>query len=401
MKRFWFLPLFLLPILLMLTGCANDDVGIAQRAVVQRFGIDWDEEKGFAVSMYIITPDKLSPAGGGGGGGGGGEESGQPESDKPESNGKDKLISYGKTLYDAIKNFENVLQLKPYFSHAEALVIGDSVSKESLNLITDIFDRNNDFRPSLSIFCTNGKASDIVLLGDDKPSASDRAETVAQLGNDNAQMSSTFLYKVIDLLRDGAQDLFIPVLSTEKHGKQDILVVNGTALFRGDKLVDYISPEETRNLLFAKDLVSHADVVIENEELGLVSLSTTKSQTKITAELDENNKLFFKVKIDSALSVEEIVNTKGVVLHENHYQGIQDAYNKQIEEQVSALIHKMIFEYDVDTIGFSNLLWAQKPKVWKSITGGDVKKREWLQEVPIYVECHSKVTDVGLAAQKR
>ena len=35
MKRFWFLPLFLLPILLMLTGCANDDVGIAQRAVVQ------------------------------------------------------------------------------------------------------------------------------------------------------------------------------------------------------------------------------------------------------------------------------------------------------------------------------------------------------------------------------
>ena len=118
--------LFIIPILLMLTGC-NSYIELNNLAVINKIGIEHQDS-------YILYASIIDSV------------------DKENINPNEKLIKVeGKTIYDLINNLSIACDKKIYMSHLDLLILNDSIKSHEIQELINYFLNNNETREDFLI----------------------------------------------------------------------------------------------------------------------------------------------------------------------------------------------------------------------------------------------------------
>ncbi|HZH61585.1 MAG TPA: Ger(x)C family spore germination protein [Metabacillus sp.] len=351
---------------ILLTGCW-DRVELNDLALVMAAGLDKSDDDKIELSVQLAIPQAM---GGGQRMGGGG---------KPTT--VEKVT--GKTIFDAMSQLQEKVSRRIFWGHNRVIIIGDKLAEEGIQEHIDFFARYPSPRLRAFLFVSDGKAIDALKIIPDLEKSS--AEVAKELAKFKVGMSVT----VTDLLQmlsgeAGAAALpWIEVDEDEPVGK-GVLRVNGTAVFKKDKMVGRIDDSVTRGVLWLKDEIELASVTVEPKGAdGQISFNLLRSRTELIPKID-NGKWKMIVKIvteDDAVENETKLN----LMNPKIAKQLEKQLEQDIDERIRMTLEQVQKEMEADIFGFAEVFHRQYPDQWSKV------KDHWEEKFPeIEVEMKTK-----------
>jgi spore germination protein KC len=169
-------------------------------------------------------------------------------------------------------------------------------------------------------------------------------------------------------------------------GSQKLMLLEGSAVFRGCSFVGFLSDIETRGFLWVADKTKTGTLAVAKYGgKGILSAETIGSKSSIEPEVAED-KISFKVKVEAECRLSE--SEERIDLNStNTIKNAERALAESIKREMETAVKKAQKEYKSDIFGFGNTLYKKKPEVWKTI------KDQWKELYPeVEVSYEVKVT---------
>jgi len=287
------------------------------------------------------------------------------------------IESEGKTIFDAIRNTENKLNNKLYFSHMKIIIISEQIAREDgVEPLTDIFERDAEPRGDIRVVISQEEtAKDIITaktLTDDFMS-----DEIAQIIKENKKTTSytkdMTLLKMHNTLNSEGSSLVLPAIHNINNGKENEVELNGIAIFKEDKLIGYLTPEESRSFLFVDDEVEGGIIVINTEKNGLISLELSNNNTNKKYTYDGNH-VQMAIEVKPSVYLAEQLSRNSIENEDiKKYEIITNQY---ISEQIKIILQKVQSEVDSDIFKFGTIIYKKDPKLWSQLkkSGNDYLK---------------------------
>lgn len=367
MKKIKFL-LILLPIFL-LTGCYNYHE-LNQLAITSAIGIDKTED-GYRATIQVMNTQKSG-------------------SDTNSAIDQPKFITYSyedKTMQEAFRKIIMDSSKRIYANHIQVLVIGSELAEEGIFDILDMFFRNSESRKQFVVVIAKDCEAEEVL------NIITPLETLNSKNiRDGLTVDSRYLgigevitYEdMIGTYLDSNKEITLPTVEikgSEEEGEQidniegsdpDARLIAGPmAVFKDDKMLGYLSEEESISLGFVRDRISNTVLSYEcgDDKYAVAEIIDTKTEVGF-----EINPLKAKINIVGNLNINEItcdLDLENPKVIDEIEKNLED----ELKTQVSNSINSIIEEYNTDVFGFRDNLYKSYPKYYKDIKDG------WYDEV--------------------
>jgi spore germination protein KC len=285
------------------------------------------------------------------------------------------LEADGKTVFDAIRKIISIDGKKLYWSHVKLIILSEKIASQDVAKYLDFLYRDPETRVDIWMVVSTEKTAEEVLRakGQLKPIISFQIEDTMR----SQQFISSFphieLFEFFDRLFYKNISPILPTVRLVKQNGTETPMVEGTAIFKNNKLVGTIDAEDTMCMLWLRNEVKGGVVVVENaaDTGDNVALEIFKSRTKIMPILDDG---IFVMKADVNMTV-NIGEIKGVTnfMTEEGAAKLKAAAEKQIHDQIQSSFEKVRDQYDSDVFGFGRKLDMYMPSVWNQI------KNQWEQ----------------------
>lgn len=350
------LILFMLAVMLC-GGCWNYR-GLNEMSIVAGFSFDIDHTTGlYKVSFQVV--DLMGNV-------------------KVEGINAEILESEGKTLFDACRNAKKAIVGKLYFGHTQLVVISDELAREKdLRSLIDWMLHDAEMRETLRIVISTEKTAEEILQNETLVSPIIAFDVSKYIDDDNdvtASTSNKQLYEVYNALQAEGLDLTLPAMCNFESAGQTIPRLCGTAVFKGQRLAGYLTPDESKYFLFAVDQVKGGLLTLpadgegnDNTSLEIYQNKTSRSFTykdgKLVMKLAPETDVFLaesEVDVDAmdAQQIKILEKNAAATLAQRMVQTIQMVQSK----------------FDADIFGFGsfihktdNALWQQIGKNWNEI----------------------------------
>lgn len=332
-------------------GCWNYR-DLNQLAIVSGVGIDLAPEPDkVLLTIQVIKPGEVK------GGGGGKAQGGQPQP---------VLIieSTGSTDFEAVRNAITKFSRRLYWPHNQIVVIGKEAATKGVRRYLDFFIRDAEPRPTVWVLATPGKAGDLIK-------ASGKMEKIPALEIAKQLQAQSFTSKAGSFtIHDFANRLLSKTtapLATEIRLNKDKneFELAGTAIFKRDKLVDFIGKKETRGLLWVINKVQGGIIVINAPgNKGKVGLELLRSSSKIKAEV-KGETILIKVKVN----VQSILGDQTSELDLSKPETLKSLARREtavVRNEINAALLKAK-ELKLDIFGFGEAVHRADPTAWKRL----------------------------------
>jgi len=286
------------------SGCWSR-VEIEKMSFISVVGVDRAGSE-LLVSFQFVNPSALARDGGTGGGGG----------EPPVF----VLSVKERSLSDALAKISQESPRAVRFKQLDAIILGESLGKEGISHVMDFFARHWEMRRSIWIMVAKGSAQEILLKGapvqENVPGMAikmlmDRRDRLApthypiKLGDflNGMSMEGTDAIasavsvrpmqekKVAESVKDKEED------DKKVAAEKKEIVFEGAGVFRGDKLVDYLGPHETRGVRWVLGKIQGGIYTVPTPSQGtLASLVTERSSVRIKPVIAKDN-ITFQIKI--------------------------------------------------------------------------------------------------------
>jgi len=306
------------------------------------------------------------------------------------------LESYGVTMLDAARNAKKRVNNKVYFGHIELLVLDEDVARESDMMGTiDFFLRDAECRETVCVAVSQTETAKelLSLEGVGQPMVAYEIHTIIE--DDKRVTSSTIyqpVYKIYNILHSEGIELTLPAVRSVPNDVTMTCEVNGIAVFKDERMVGYLSPDESKYFLF----------VMGEAEGGVITCSASGEGPEDTAlEIHKcNTKRSFRWR-DGQLSVQAEVEVK-VFLDET--AALVDLMEPSVIQQVEAsgaqklargianMIQRVRTEYRSDIFGFGNMIYKQDYKLWQQL------KDNWDEvfvNMPVDINCKVEIVNTA------
>lgn len=359
--RMLLLVVFSIP---LLTGCW-DRLEVNDIAIVTAIGLDLIKEEQIRLSLQIAIPSKIGPTSVGGGGG----------------NGKSTYIisETGNTVSEAYRNLQMKISRRIFFSQSRVLLIGEDLAKKGISNIIDFHSRYHEPRINSFIMLTKGEAADVLKKIPKLESIS--SEETKELVKLNVGLSIYVRDFLHMLLTDGmepfAPEFVLKSLEAGENNESDKgQALNGTAVFKNDKLVGWIDKAETRGILWLRNEMENGVITIEipeEEGGGKISIDIIKAEVKTTPYL-EDDEIIITVDISTEMNVME--NDSKVKLDDTTViEELQKNVESEIKDRIQSVIDIVQKDFQSDIFGFGQAIYKKYPQEWNS-----KYKQNWEQE---------------------
>lgn len=333
-----------------LSGCWSYR-GLKQIAIVAGLAIDKDTVSG----DYKLTFEMVDLSG------------------KPNENGmKSKIVeSQGKTIFDAIRNAKKRLLNKLYFGDTEIVVISSKIAREDgINSFIDLFLRDTQLRETVYFVISQADTAEEIITQKGIENAIVSYEMAKIIDEDSHISASTKCipsYKVFNVLQSKGISLVLPAFHCIPNNKENSVEANGIAVFKKDKLLGYLSAEDTRYYLFAVDDVAGGILTCDlgSGPHDIISLEITSNKTKISHSY-EKNKIKINITTKTKVSLGEI-NSKMDVSNEQELNEIKTAAEKTLKQKITQVIYNVQSQFGSDIFGFGNTIYKTDTKLWNQI----------------------------------
>ncbi|WP_235616254.1 Ger(x)C family spore germination protein [Lysinibacillus parviboronicapiens] len=379
--------LLLLLISLLLSSCWSKKE-LNELAIVMAAGVDKVDDE-YEVSVQVVAPGEIS-------------------SNKPSS-GRSPVVTYhakGKSVFEAIRKLTTITPRKAYFAHLQVVVIGEDLATEGIDQTVDLLARDPEVRNDFDVIVSYQSSAKEVLNvltpiekvpankiinsldGSEKAWGSTLSVNIEDLVNILGNKEKSAVLSMIEI--QGDTQLGIDKANVESIKTSTILKYAGLAIFKQDKLIGFLTEEESRSFNFLNDNIKSTVEVISCPEEGKLTIEIKKSTTKIKGKF-KNNTPQINVRIDIDQNVGEV--ECAIDLTEN--KSIE-YINKKTAELIKTGIEKTLMtiqkNYQADIIGFGEVLHREDYKTWKKI------KDDWstiFPELEIKVDVNVNTTGVG------
>lgn len=323
--------------------------GLDTLDIVSGMAFDIDEETGEYLLTFEVVDTKSS------------DSSGPPIK---------YVESYGKTVFDAIRNTKKRLTNSLYGGNMETIIISSKIAEtEGVHSVLEEIMRDSETRETLSVIISQEKTAQDILLSqsfDYEITSYVINEIVIEDSKNTASTIDVPLYKIQNTLKSPGDSLLLPAIRCIDNNGDEIPELNGIAVFKQDKLVDYISAKQSMFCLFILDKIQGAsfsfDYVKPSGDIRPVTVEIRGSNTKTSLDY-----------IDDQLVIEANIKTttntldlKGAIdlskIEERKL--LEKAIGDAIAKNTSDFFYSSQVEFGFDIFGMGNKLYKSKPHLW-------------------------------------
>ncbi|WP_066498788.1 Ger(x)C family spore germination protein [Abyssisolibacter fermentans] len=363
MKKY--LCLIIVFVTMLLCSSCRTKKDIEKYAMVLSTGYDYTEDDKYMLTIQVL---KISREQTGGSTNGGGKKQSLPS----------EVVIYtsvGETINKAYDNLTSTLGQEPYFSHNKFIVIGEKLAQKGIDLIIDSNLRGHEIRPNTPVLVAKGEASGIIKQL--TPMDTIPANTVENIIKNQFEKGLTTITNLKDIyngLANKTVGITTGVIYLEKdveiahNGK--IFRVEDTAIFKGDKLIGFLTKEESRAMMWIKCRLKSGDIVVnspKNEE-DKITLEILNSKCRINPIIDESNYLM-KIHIEQSSNIVCMSGKYDPMDNYKIFEELEEEQNKVIAKEIKNVIKKVQKDYNVDIFNFGEIIHRKYPKKWKVIKG--------------------------------
>lgn len=280
------------------------------------------------------------------------------------------IESEGKTLFDAVRNAKKRITKKLYFGQAQIIIVSQEIARnEDVGIIVDWFLRDVECRETMCFIISQEETAremfEIEALT--HPLVSTEINNILEL--DQEVTSTTLcveLYKAFGGLHSEGEELALPVIHKAINNGKTVGETNGMAVFKDNKLVGFLPPNESKYYLFAIDEVKG----------GILTLSAFGEEHNISLEIFENKtgasfdykdgKVKVTVKTDTTVYLGEVMRPYAP-MDEKEINELEDIAKSELKKNISNSIKKVQSEFGADIYGFGNMIYKKDIKLWKQL----------------------------------
>jgi spore germination protein KC len=357
------------------TGCW-DRAEIHDLSIVLAAGLDFKNEK-YISSEQFVLPQKASGSSQGDGTSGGGTYF--------------TRSGTGIDVYDAVRDSQAKVSGKIFLGSGSVFFFGESLARHGFSDIIDIFSRNPQVRLRSAAFIVKDGTAEEIL---DIPRPTDNIPGLGALKTQQALGGPgdlSFEYFMMDASTDGVSPT-LPVVEVASS-KKDFAYV-GRAIFNKDmKLIGYLNRQEVQQTMWIRGL-STSDVLtgmVQQKGGGRVTVDVKKLGSEVhVTQIGNRLKIYVRLKAEGLLREN---NTKLDLTQVKNLRVVENALDRDTEQQVRQLISKSQRDYRADIFAFGETFHESHPYRWKSI------KNQWedaFSRADISVGVDIKVRRVGL-----
>jgi len=283
---------------------------------------------------------------------------------------KSKVLSVeGQTIFDAARNMISISGKKLYWSHAKVIIIGEAMARSGVAPILDWYNRDAETRGDIHVLVSrSGLGRDILetKVGPDEV----KSFTLDNLMRNQDKLSKAPQTQIWEFTNkigvEGVSALAPQVTLREEHGQQ-LPHIEGTAVFKRDKLIGFLDGEESKALLFVNDEIKGGLLIVKGgtKEKSLVALEIFKNRTKIDTKAEQGN-IEMKVNIAATVAIDEVDGNLDVINAGGSKQ-LERSVERMLKKQVDSIVEKAQSEFKADIFGFGAWIQEDKPEVWDQV----------------------------------
>lgn len=375
--------------MLFLTGCW-DRMEINDLAIISMMAMDRTEEGDIQIWLQVVIPARVGGGMGGTGGGGGGGGG--------QMHAFITLSSRGRTVLEASKKIQVELPRRLLWAHMRVILVGERLARAGVRPALDFPARHPQVRLNSYFLVVQGSVEEIMAAQVDLeklPAEYLREISRSRIGpvvklNEFAQLLAA---RGVDPIAGVA--VLVPPPGGAVAGQRPALKLGGAALFREDRLVEFLDERVTRGLLWLRGEVHRGVITVTVPEApGFVSVEWVSSNVRRRVWM-EGGRIVLYVQAKTEGDITE--DTIGLDLSDPRMLVMVNAQlNKAIRERIEAALVRMR-ELNVDSAGFGEVVHEQLPAVWQRVE----KKwlREEFREAKIVIEVDAEVRRTGLSSK--
>ncbi len=301
-----------------------------------------------------------------------------------EDEGEEYFKCRGSSVLEALNSLSLSTGRKPFYAHNYLVVFGKSCGEQGLDHCLDFFIRYYNTRPAVQIYLAEDKAEDILSFQKDGKYL--KMGELQQLGDSSRDTGRTVGVELLDLVngvkRQGSSPV-LPVLRAEEDGVKLV----STAYFNGYKLQGFLTLEETRGYLAVKEKLENGEVVLQERDLGTVTLSLTGGKGEISWEIEGADPSFL-LRVRAQGDVSAISGGRNRLEPED-YSTLERCFAEKLRGEIEKAVKKAVLRDHCDIFGFGALLYREAPERWKSLSEG---WKEEMARCKYRVEVSTKVS---------
>lgn len=353
MKQWMLIGMLL--VLLINTGCWDrkeiNDIGL-----VMATGLDLADNGKIKATLQIAVPAPSSQAAGG----------------ASKETEKFLLISaVGKNGADIEQKLQQKMSRTLFFSHRSIILVGEALARKGLNDILDTFSRNPRNRLKTYMLVVKGKkAGDMLHL--EYPYELVPSEALKEM---ELLRGEGTVVTLRDFLIASASEGIYPTTGvlepalyrgSGKKGEDKLFRINGTAVFKSGKLVDFLNNAETHQLLWFKNNKRTDKIAVDMPGgKGNVGFIITSSKYKINTDA-KRNPLKFHVDLKANGNLFENNSSLDVTAPSN-LEIVKKALENRVKQDMEAFLRKIQTRYKTDIVGFGQQLQRDNPRKWRTV----------------------------------
>lgn len=311
----------------------------------------------------------------------------------------------------AFAQMDEMLPRSLTLSHVRSVIFGETMARRGIGPVMDLLLRSVDIRPTAWVGVTNGTASELLAA---QPRQG--VMTEGPLGyHEAAQHRSSItparrLTEVAKILQEEGIDLTLPLFrrankkapNPERAQEEGALrpkpedaneiVFGGAGVFRGDKLVAWLTPREARGHLWGINRVRHGIVSAmcpkpKDNQRVVFRLRSSKGRTRLNW---VNGKLQGLIHVKVVADVNEITCREPVVAPDDTHR-LSQILEARVREYVLASVEIGRRE-GADMFGFGQYLFRRAPAAFRA------REAKWdavLKGMPVTVQVDAQVVRLG------
>lgn len=370
------------PLVIIQTGCNISFSGRTEMnkiEFIRAVGIDKSPENEDFVRLTIATQSVKSSECGGG-----------------QNKTSEILISEGRTVFDAVRNFWNVTEKRPFWGHLEYVLIGEEAAKDGLLKYIDYFSRDPEVRLDLKTYIAHEMSAEQIIIKSNREDKFifDTIEGIAENQWGHSVYNVVDLIEVMYVLDNKNLSLYIPCVKLtettigghDSDEKKD-LKMGGFAIFDGDKLFGYLDEKLGRGLNWLKNEIKSGIIAVSSPQDNCISLEIIESSTKLIPEIvDENITITVKIGVSS--------NIGGLPASENIFT---ESILKNLEQQQEQIIKEEIMsviEYaqknNLDVFDAADTIFRKHPIKWEDYFQN--KWKEFFPKIKFNIVVNSRIS---------
>ncbi|MEQ8200209.1 MAG: Ger(x)C family spore germination protein [Syntrophomonadaceae bacterium] len=343
--------------------------------VVTGIAIESDGEKGVRVLVQTTNVAALNRSGDGNRG---------LEFEKAYRN----TVVEGENLYDAIKHLSLMTSSQRFYSHTIVIVVSEDYARnQGLGAIMDYIARDPQWRVDVWLLVGRG---DVFALMDTKgvlrPVPAQRIGAILKQHKLTGTYAPTRLGEFLKVLSSGTSQPYTAVLESQPNRSktagsgildgvvpepENNLVMNGTAVFKKDKMVGWLDESQSRGLLYIRGKIGQGEIKFPSPDGSdkVISTEILKAKSKLQPEII-NDRVVMNINIEVSSALEDkqgrvkVSDPEGV-------QVLEEAQRQAVVESIQSALTAAQEKYQADIFGFGEAVHREYPQRWSMI------KQQW------------------------